>query len=301
CVRCACVAAIAMQESYFTQQFIWCEPKQCTHAWILQWSYSQIAPLENRREPARNPSTKSAIRIKKKPPPCVPPFAIHVFTDQGNHGSPCRFLRAAAEKSNHFAPQLRNALQRPTRHAQDFFKHAAHHSQKLQHAFEPLACICIALRVLLQLLNALRDHAQCRIDFPPFPLFRNDAKNLPDVLDTLKMVAPVAEHMNHAHDSPSLQFAQARAHVRSSHGKCRRNLVRREGLRRQKQQRMDLRDRTVNPPSRAHLSPMQDELLGHRGKCALLGSILFAHGASFLLKRPGISFLVLLSFHFSNA
>src|SRR5713226_281165 len=169
------------------------------------------------------------------------------------------------KKRNHLPAQLHYALQRSRRHPDNFFEQSRHRRQKLQHALQPLPRVGIALRVGLDLAHAFRQHTQRRINLPPLALLRNNPENFPHVLDRFEMVAPVPKHVHHAHDSPSLQLSQARAHVRTRHRQRLGNLVGRQRVRRQEQQRMHLRHRAVDAPARAHLSPVQNELLGHRG------------------------------------
>src|SRR6267378_2459908 len=172
--------------------------------------------------------------------------------------------RLFPQQRNHFPPQLHHALQRARRHADDFLEQPRHRRQKFQHALQPFPRVRIALRVGLNLAHALRQHVQRRVDLPPLSLLRTDPENLPHIFNRLKMVAPVPQHVYHAHDPPPLQLAQAGAHVRARHRQRRGNLIRRQRLRRQEQQRMHLRYGAINPPPGAHLSPVQNELLRHR-------------------------------------
>src|SRR5216684_7908261 len=168
------------------------------------------------------------------------------------------------QQRNHFPPQLHHALQRPRRHPDNLLEQSRHRRQKFQHALQPFPRVRIALLVGLNLAHALRQHVQRRVDLPPLSLLRNDPENLPHIFDRLKMVAPVPQHVYHAHDPPPLQLAQAGAHVRARHRQRRGDLIRRQRLRRQEQQCMHLRHRPVDAPARAHLSPVQNELLRHR-------------------------------------
>src|SRR6266567_4437580 len=108
--------------------------------------------------------------------------------------------RLFSQQRNHLPPELHHTLQRPGRHPDNLFEQPRHGRQKLQHAFQPLARVRIASRVRFHLLHALRQHIQRRVDFPPLPLLGNDPENLPHVLDRLEVVAPVAQHVHHAHD-----------------------------------------------------------------------------------------------------
>src|SRR5271155_2566631 len=75
-VRAAKLPPIGKQEPNLAQQFIARHPEQRSHARILQRRYCQPAPFQNRRQPPRNPRAKSALRIKKQPPSCVPSLPI---------------------------------------------------------------------------------------------------------------------------------------------------------------------------------------------------------------------------------
>src|SRR5262249_33814055 len=130
-------------------------------------------------------------------------------------------------------------------------------------------------------------------------LFGNDSKDLPNILDAFEMIAAVAKYMHHAHNSPSLQFTQTGADVRTCHSKRRRDLVSRKRLRRKKQQRVHLRHGAVNAPPCAHFTPVQNELLRDGRESAVLGFILFAHETSFV-ERSRILVLVLLLCYFSS-
>src|SRR5258708_6431106 len=105
------------------------------------------------------------------------------------------------------------AIPRRRRHPDDLLKQAGHRRQELQHTLQPFSRVRVPLWVGLNLAHALRQDIQSRIDLPSLSLFRHDPKNLPHIFDRLKMVAPVAQHVYHAHDPPPLQLAQAGAHV----------------------------------------------------------------------------------------
>src|SRR6266702_2868719 len=177
--------------------------------------------------------------------------------------------RLFSQQRNHLPPELHHTFQRPGRHPDNLFEQPGHRRQKLQHALQPLARVRIASCVRFHLLHALRQHIQRRVDFPPLSFLGNDPENLPHVLDRFEVVAPVAQHVHHAHDPPALQLAQARAHVRARHRQGCGNLIRRHRSGRQKQQRVHLRHGSVDSPPRAHLPPMQNKLLRHRRQPAL--------------------------------
>ena len=70
--------------------------------------------------------------------------------------------------------------------------------------------------------------------------------------------------MDQLHNPPALQFLEAGAHIGAGHVQRLGDVFRVQWLRRNKEQRMDLSDRAVDPPTGAHFAPMQDELLLNR-------------------------------------
>src|SRR5712671_2381809 len=230
-------------------------------------------------------------------PPVVSVFSVNSVVKSLFCVFLSRLLLLRSQQSNHFPAQLHHTLQSPSRHPQDLLKQSRHPRQKFQHALQPLPRVSIPLRTRLQLRHALRQNTQRRINLPPLPLLRDNPENLPHILDRLKVVAPVPHHMHHAHNSPPLQFPQARAHIRPCHRQRRRNLIRRQRLWRQKQQRVHLRDSSINSPPRPHLPPMQNEFLSHRRQRVLRRS--FAQ--EFLLKNRSLRCLRNLPTRFSAA
>src|SRR5208282_594521 len=87
------------------------------------------------------------------------------------------------------------------------------------------------------------------------------AERLPHVRQRLEMVALVAHHMDELYDAPALQFLEAVADVGTRHSQRVADLLGVERLGRDVKQRVNLRDGAVDAPFRAHLAPMQDELL----------------------------------------
>src|SRR5215469_8692313 len=175
-------------------------------------------------------------------------------------------LLFVSKQGNDLAAQFADALQRAHRHPQNFFEQAGHGGQKSQHAFQPLPSVGIALRAALQFLHTFIEHSQRGIDFTPLALLGDGAKNLPDVLGGLEMVAAIPEHMHDSDNAPPLQFTQAGAHVRTGHGQRRGDFVGRHRLGGKKKQGVNLGDGAVDTPLGAHLAPMQDEFLGYRSK-----------------------------------
>src|SRR5580704_10146008 len=115
-----------------------------------------------------------------------------------------RLLLIAPQQRNHLASQFPHALQRAHRHPQNLFEQAAHRRQEIQHALQPFPRVRIALWPALRFLHALGEYSQRGINLPPLPLLRHGAKNLPNIFGRLEMVAPVAQHMHHPHNSPPL-------------------------------------------------------------------------------------------------
>src|SRR5688572_27218354 len=80
------------------------------------------------------------------------------------------------------------------------------------------------------------------------------------------MLAAVAEFVDDPDQAPALQFLEAGADIRAGDVERLANFVRRHRLRREHQQRVDLRHRAVDAPAPAHLPPVEDELLHRRGE-----------------------------------
>ena len=76
---------VRKQKSHLAQQLLARHAEQSANARILQRRDRQSAPLQNRRQPSRNPRAKRALRVKKQPPPRVPPLPICNFRCQRNH------------------------------------------------------------------------------------------------------------------------------------------------------------------------------------------------------------------------
>ena len=81
------------------------------------------------------------------------------------------------------------------------------------------------------------------------------------------MIAPVAEDMNNANDSPALQFMKTIADVGAGDCEGGGNLLRRQWAWRKKKEGMDLGDGAIDPPARSHFAPMENELLGNWREC----------------------------------
>jgi len=118
--------------------------------------------------------------------------------------------------------------------------------------------------VLFRFGNAFAQDCERRIDFPFLPFVEHHAKHFPYIRHRFKMVALIAQHMDTLHDSPALQFFEARADIRAGHTERQCNLLRVDRARGQIEQGMDLGDGPIDAPPRAHFSPVQNELLFHR-------------------------------------
>src|SRR5271156_5581048 len=138
-----------------------------------------------------------------------------------------------------------------------------HGIKKSRHRCNPLPRKLRPSFLWIELLQTPPQHLPRRIDLPPLPLLNHQPEHLPHVFHRLIMFPPVAQHMHRPHDSPTLQLADRRAHIRPCHAQRLRNLIRRQRARRQIEQRMDLRHRPVNPPPRPHLTPGQNVSLLH--------------------------------------
>src|SRR5205823_430769 len=100
-----------------------------------------------------------------------------------------------------------------------------------------------------------------RVNLAPFPLVQDDAKHLPDIFHRLEVIAFVAQQMNEFDDPPALQLLEAGADVGPRHVERFGDLLRVERPFRNVEQRVNLGHGAIDPPARAHLSPVEDELL----------------------------------------
>jgi hypothetical protein len=76
---------VAQQHSHLAQQLYRRQTQKRTNPRILQRRYPNPPPLQNRRQPPRDPSAKSALCIEKQPASRVPPLPIGKFRSQRNH------------------------------------------------------------------------------------------------------------------------------------------------------------------------------------------------------------------------
>jgi len=84
-VRTSILASVRKQEAQLAQQLRLRQTQQRPNPRILQWRHRQPTPLQNRQKPPRRPRAKSALRVKKQPTPCVPPFPVRKLRCQRNH------------------------------------------------------------------------------------------------------------------------------------------------------------------------------------------------------------------------
>src|SRR5712691_11077342 len=171
-----------------------------------------------------------------------------------------------AKNLAHLATHFHESLQRARRHAQDLFVEAAHGSKELEHGFQALARVGVTPAVAADLGNTFLKNAKRRINFAALALFGDGAENLPDVLERFEVITAVAQNVDDADDAPSLELAQAVADIGAGHGERFGAFLGVEGPRGKEQQGMDLSDGAVDAPAGAHFAPVEDELLGDRGK-----------------------------------
>src|SRR5580693_7773226 len=91
---------IGKQKPNLAQQLLARHSKQSANARILQRRHGQSSAFQNRRQPSRNPRAKRALRIKKQPPPRVPPFPVCKLRCERNHGFLLLFLLYALVLKN---------------------------------------------------------------------------------------------------------------------------------------------------------------------------------------------------------
>jgi hypothetical protein len=88
------------------------------------------------------------------------------------------------------------------------------------------------------------------------------SRRFPQVAFGHEMVAPVALDMDAADDGIGLQFLERGRHVGAGEPQRLDDRLGIDGLFGEIEQRMDLRDRAVDAPMRAHFAPMENEGLG---------------------------------------
>src|SRR5260370_8502427 len=130
-----------------------------------------------------------------------------IMAHKKNGLSPVPPLRLAKNLAN-LATHFHEYLQRARGHAQNLFVEAAHGTQELEHGFQALARVGIALAVSADLGNTFLKNAKRGINFAALALFGDGPENLPDVLEGFEVIAAVAQNVDDAHDPPSLEPPQ---------------------------------------------------------------------------------------------
>src|SRR5687768_2315611 len=113
----------------------------------------------------------------------------------------------------------------------------------------------------LRLRGALAKQRHRRIDLAALALIQNDPEHLPNVLESLKMVTLVPEHVDHFNDAPALQLFEAGADIGAGHTERFGDFLGVERSRGYVKEGMNLGNCTIDAPAGAHLAPMQHELL----------------------------------------
>src|SRR5712692_7641752 len=120
---------------------------------------------------------------------------------------PSRLAENLAHRSAYLATHFHESLHRARRHAQNLFVEAAHGAQELEHGFQALACVGVALAVAADLGNTFLKDAKRGINFAALALFGDGPENLPDVLEGFEVIAAVAQNVDDADNAPSLELA----------------------------------------------------------------------------------------------
>src|SRR5208337_4177431 len=120
--------------------------------------------------------------------------------------------------------------------------------------------------IAVRRLDGLADSRDGRIDLTLLPSLRDAGEDLPEVRLGFVMVPPVAEQRHAAHQLPADQFAQAVGDVRAGEPELLGDVFGGHRPIGEIEQRLDLRDRTVDAPLAAQVAPAEHELLDGRGK-----------------------------------
>jgi len=118
----------------------------------------------------------------------------------------------------------------------------------------------------VRFVDAILQHRQGGINLALLTFIEHDAEHFPDILHRFKMVALIAHNMDEPDNAPALELAQAVADIGPRDAERLRNGLGVQGRRGKVKERMNLRDRAVDAPARAHLAPMQDKLLPNWAK-----------------------------------
>jgi hypothetical protein len=160
-----------------------------------------------------------------------------------------------ARQPGDLVAHLRHPDQRRGRELPGLLAPARCHLEELQHVGEALARVIVGRVRFLRLGHDLAQHGQRRVGFAFSAFVDDDAEHVPDVFHRFKVIAAIAEEVDDADDLPPLELAQAVAHVGSCHAERRGNLLGMERPGREEQQRVDLGDGAVDPPSARPFPP----------------------------------------------
>src|SRR6266581_1021162 len=214
---------------------------------------------------AQSASKKSQPARARLPLLSVSSEQREIMAHKKNGLSPAPPLRLS-EELLHLATHFHESLQRARGHAQNLFVEAAHGAQELEHGFQALARIGVALAVAADLGNTFLKNAKRGINLAALALFGDGPEDLPDVLEGFEVIAAVAQNVDDANNAPSLELAEAVADVGAGHGERFGDFLGVEGPRGKEQQGMDLSNGAVDAPAGAHFAPVEDELLRDGGE-----------------------------------
>src|SRR5712692_4753626 len=272
-------AAIALpfrgENAHFAEQFLLGHAEQSRDPPVLKRSEGKATGHEDAGHAAGESDAEGAVGVEEEPASAgTPSLTIGQFRAKRNHGPqknglapvpPSRLAENLSQLSAYLAAYLathfHESLQRARGHAQNLFVEAAHGTQELEHVFQALARIGVALAVAAELGNTFLKNAKRRINFAALTLFGDGAEDLPDVLEGFEVIAAVTQNVDDADNAPSLELAQAVADVGAGHGERLGDFLGMERPRGKEQQGMDLSDGAVDAPAGAHFAPVEDELL----------------------------------------
>src|SRR5262245_23241689 len=171
-------------------------------------------------------------------------------------------IRSAQDKElPNLTAELDDLAQTVARQPADLLVERDHRREEVEQVEEVLPHVLVPRVPRVELRHACLQHLERGVDLAALTLVQDPLEGLPHVLRRGEMVAPVAEHVRDLDDPPALQFAKARAHVRARHREGLYDVLCVERLRRYVEQRVHLGDRAVDPPTGAHLTPVEDEPL----------------------------------------
>src|SRR5713226_4917073 len=274
-VGAAIVLSCHSEDAHFAKKLFLGETQQIGDAPVLKRSESKAAGHEDARHAASESDAEGAVGVEEEPAGAgASSLAIGHFRAKRNHGSqkngrwpvpPSRLAENLSQLSAYLAAYLathfHESLQRARGHAQNLFVEAAHGSQELEHGFQALPCVGVALAVAADLGNTFLKDAKRGINFAALALFGDGAEDLPDVLEGFEVIAAVTQNVDDADNAPSLELAQAVADIGAGNGERFGDFLGMERPRGKEQQGMDLSDGAVDAPAGAHFAPVEDELL----------------------------------------